>query len=43
MLLQPGWFDINPDLWGRACPVGKRRSGRLLDGREWSEIPEGSC
>ena len=23
--------------------VGKRRSGRLLDGREWSEIPEGSC
>ena len=23
--------------------VGKRRSGRLLDGREWNEVPEVSC
>jgi protein gp37 len=38
------WFDIDPDSYragsrGRACPVGKKRAGRLLDGREWNEVP----
>lgn len=37
-----GWYDIFPGsrLTGQACPVGKRLSGRLLDGEEWNEVPE---
>mgnify|MGYP007061388183 CR=1 FL=1 len=23
--------------------VGKRRAGRLLDAKEWNEMPEGKC
>ncbi|MDR1660639.1 MAG: phage Gp37/Gp68 family protein [Desulfovibrio sp.] len=33
------WCEIAPGLRGQACPVGKRRAGRLLDGREWNEAP----
>ena len=27
--------------WNRRAP-GKRRSGRLLDGEEWNEVPDAS-
>jgi hypothetical protein len=33
-----------PSIWGRLCPtmmrrVGKKAAGRLLDGREWNQMP----
>lgn len=30
--------DLNPTI---IANVGKKRAGRLLDGREWSEFPQG--
>lgn len=35
-----GGFGFHGDRVVAVCRVGKRRSGRLLDGREWNEIPE---
>lgn len=41
------WKDHQPFGWGRDYPrsvsvwrVGKKKAGRLLDGREWNEMPE---
>jgi protein gp37 len=31
------WFNFDPDT--TVCKVGKKRSGRLLDGRIWDEYP----
>jgi len=31
------WHDFDPCMMAR---VGKARAGRLLDGREWNEMPE---
>lgn len=35
----PGFMNAPPDAQGLRR-VGKKRAGRLLDGREWSEFPE---
>ncbi|MDR2893044.1 MAG: phage Gp37/Gp68 family protein [Deltaproteobacteria bacterium] len=36
-----GWYEFDPSFTiGRACPVGKKRAGRLLDGVEYSEFPD---
>lgn len=32
-------FSI-PDDWAHMARVGRKKAGRLLDGREWNEIPE---
>lgn len=32
------WFNFDPDT--AVCKVGKKKAGRLLDGREWNEYPE---
>jgi protein gp37 len=48
----PAWVDLDGKVTADRCPVppapgavamqriGKARAGRLLDGREWSELPE---
>ncbi|MGO0058628.1 phage Gp37/Gp68 family protein [Brevibacillus fluminis] len=33
------WHNFDPDT--SVCRVGKDRAGRLLDGREWNEFPNG--
>jgi protein gp37 len=32
------WFNFDPDT--SVCRVGKKKAGRLLDGRTWDEFPE---
>ena len=32
------WHNFDPD--NSVCKVGKKKAGRLLDGREWNERPE---
>jgi protein gp37 len=31
------WFSFDPDT--SVCRVGKKASGRLIDGRKWDEVP----
>lgn len=32
------WHNFDPDT--SVCRIGKKKAGRLLDGREWNEMPE---
>jgi protein gp37 len=33
------WHNFDPDT--SVCKIGKKKAGRLLDGREWNEFPDG--
>lgn len=32
------WYNFDPDT--AVCRIGKKKAGRLLDGREWNQYPE---
>jgi protein gp37 len=36
-------FEFDPSGSGESKRIGKKSAGRLLDGREWNEVPEVSC
>ncbi len=37
-----GGHPTDFDAWPTIVRIGKKRAGRMLDGREWNEVPNGS-